>query len=55
MIALVATAAHSGVPHPRTGPELSDVALFMVAVAAVALVRHALRRRFAKRRAPTED
>lgn len=39
---------HSGVAHVRTGPELSDLALFGVAVVAVALVRRALRRRFSK-------
>ncbi|MBX9880615.1 MAG: hypothetical protein K2X73_01445 [Sphingomonas sp.] len=43
-------AAHSGVVRQRTGPELSDVVLFAVAVIAVAAVRIALRRRFAKRR-----
>jgi len=48
MIALVA--AHSGAVHERTGPELSDIALFVLAVAAVAVARIALRRRFAKRR-----
>lgn len=37
---------HSGTPRPRTGPELSDLALFAVAVLAVFLVRRALRRRF---------
>ena len=39
---------HTGVVAPRTGPELSDLALFAVAVAAVWFVRRALRRRFPK-------
>jgi hypothetical protein len=51
--ALLATPAladdgHSGVAGVRTGPELSDVALFVMAVVAVWLVRRALRRRFRK-------
>ena len=36
---------HTGVVHVRTGPELSDIALFAMAVLAVALVRRSLRRR----------
>ena len=40
---------HSGVVHPRTGPELSDIALFAVAAIAVFVVRRALRKRFLKR------
>ncbi len=39
---------HSGVAGVRTSPELSDVALFVMAVVAVWLVRRALRRRFRK-------
>lgn len=46
MPALTATAPHAGTPRPRTSPELSDLALFAVAVFAVWLVRRALRRRF---------
>jgi membrane protein implicated in regulation of membrane protease activity len=46
--ALVAS-GHSGTVHPRTAPELSDIALFAVAVVAVWLVRRAMRRRFAKK------
>jgi hypothetical protein len=42
MLALLLAAA----PAPRTAPELSDVALFACAVAAVWFVRRALRRRF---------
>jgi hypothetical protein len=37
---------HSGIVHPRTGPALSDVALFACAALAIWLVRRALRRRF---------
>ncbi|KQN29030.1 hypothetical protein [Sphingomonas sp. Leaf38] len=51
MIALPLVAVqsgHSGIVHPRTGPELSDIALFVVAVAGVWMVRRALRKRFAK-------
>jgi hypothetical protein len=44
-------AAHSGTPTPRTAPELSDIALFVMAAAGVWFVRRALRRRFAKARA----
>ncbi len=43
---LTATSGHDGVVHPRTRPELSDLALFAAAVFAVWLVRRALRRRF---------
>ena len=43
-------AAHTGVPKIRTGPELSDIALFVLACIGVFLVRRALRTRFAKRR-----
>ena len=39
---------HSGVIHTRSMPELSDIALFAMAVAGVWLVRRALRKRFAK-------
>ncbi|GAA0672427.1 uncharacterized membrane protein (DUF4010 family) [Sphingomonas insulae] len=40
---------HSGVVHRKTGPELSDVALFVVAACGVWLVRRAMRRRFEKK------
>jgi hypothetical protein len=40
---------HTGVVAPRTGPELSDLALFVVAAVAVFLLRRALRRRFTRR------
>ena len=45
---------HSGIVHRRTGPEWSDVALFVVAALGVWLVRRAMRRRFA-RRPPIKD
>ena len=41
---------HSGVARVRTGPELSDLFLFALAVLAVALVRRSLRRRARKPR-----
>jgi len=44
----VGRAAHSGTAGVRTGPELSDLALFAVAALAVWLVRRALRRRYRK-------
>jgi hypothetical protein len=50
--AALALAGHSGVASPRTRPELSDVALFVLAVAAVVVVRRALRARF---RRPPRD
>ena len=46
-------AAHSGVATPRTGPELSDIALFALAAVGVWLVRRAMRRRF--RQNPDRD
>ena len=56
MIAFLSVAGgHSGVVHPRTGPALSDIALFAVAAAAVWLVRRALRRRFADRKNQARD
>lgn len=42
----LAVAPHSGVIHTRSMPELSDIALFVVAVGGVWLVRRTLRRRF---------
>lgn len=56
-IALLATpalAAHSGDATQRTAPELSDVALFVMAAAGVWIVRRAMRARFAKRRATSQ-
>ncbi len=48
-LATPALAAHTGVPKIRTGPELSDVALFVMAALGVWFVRRAMRARFAKR------
>ncbi|MBY0582165.1 MAG: hypothetical protein K2P68_04510 [Sphingomonas sp.] len=45
-----AVAPHAGATAQRTSPELSDIALFAMAVACVILVRRSLRARFAKRR-----
>jgi hypothetical protein len=47
--ALAVTPAHTGVPKIRTGPEVSDIALFVMAAGGVWLVRRAMRARFAKR------
>ncbi len=52
---LAVQSGHSGIVHPRTGPELSDIALFVFAVMGVFLVRRALRKRFAKTKRPAED
>jgi hypothetical protein len=41
---------HTGVPKVRTGPELSDIALFVVACLGVWFVRRAMRARFARLR-----
>ncbi len=42
----LADTGHDGIVRPRNMPELSDVALFVLAVAAIWLTRRALRRRF---------
>ena len=42
----LADTGHDGIIRPRTMPELSDVALFVLAVLAIWLTRRALRRRF---------
>ncbi len=56
IITTPALAAHSGVARPRTAPELSDVALFVLAAAGIWFVRRAMRARFAKKRAqPPKD
>ena len=52
---LAVQSGHSGIVHPRTGPELSDIALFVFAVMGVFLVRRALRKRFAKTKPPAAD
>ena len=43
-------AAHSGIVKVRTGPALSDIALFVMAAIGVWLARRAMLRRAAKRR-----
>ncbi len=43
----LADTGHDGIVRPRNMPELSDVALFVLAVVAIWLTRRALRRRFA--------
>ena len=52
---LAVQSGHSGVVHPRTGPETSDIALFAVAAIGVWLVRRALRKRFLKRPPRAKD
>lgn len=50
MIPLLSVAGgHSGVVHRKSGPELSDIALIVVAALGVWLVRRAMRRRFANK------
>lgn len=49
LLAAPAYAAHTGVPRVRTGPEASDVTLFIVAAFGVWLVRRAMRSRFARK------
>ena len=48
-LAAPAYAAHTGVPKIRTGPEASDIALFVVAALGVWLVRRAMRSRFTRK------
>ena len=48
MTPFLATVAHT----PRTSPELSDVALFVLAALAVWFVRRSLRKRFGRRDLP---
>ena len=43
-------AAHTGVPKIRTGPELSDIALFVMACIGVFLIRRAMRAKFRNKR-----
>jgi hypothetical protein len=45
VIAAPALASSAAVSTPRTGPELSDIALFVVAAIAVWFTRRALRNR----------
>ena len=51
LTAALVDSGHTGVPVPRTVPELSDLALFVMAALGVWLVRRALRARAAKQRA----
>lgn len=39
------TNGHSGIVRVRTHPELSDIGLFVLAIAAIWLLRRAMRRR----------
>jgi hypothetical protein len=52
---LAVQSGHSGIVHPRTGPELSDIALFGFAAVGVWLVRRALRKRLARTKLPEKD
>ena len=45
----LAAPPHSGIANTRTMPELSDVILFLVAVAGVWFARRALRARFRRK------
>jgi hypothetical protein len=45
LLALTVASGHSGVAHPRNGPELSDFALFACAAVAIWLLRRRLRKR----------
>jgi ABC-type nickel/cobalt efflux system permease component RcnA len=49
----LAQTAHSGATASRSMPELSDIALFVLAAFSIWFVRRALRRRF--RRADAQD
>lgn len=55
LVAGPAFAQAAGAPHQRTSPELSDIALFLMAVAGIWFVRRALRKRFAKPPEPTAE
>lgn len=56
LLQFAAPALASVPPHgTRTMPELSDIALFVMAVAGVWLVRRALRKRFARPADTAED
>ena len=52
--ALAMVPPHSGVIHTRSMPELSDIALFVMAAAGVWLARRALRKRFARQNETTK-
>ncbi|USU12185.1 hypothetical protein NF701_16920 [Sphingomonadaceae bacterium OTU29THOMA1] len=49
IVILSVAGGHSGTVHRKTGPEWSDIALFVVAAIGVWLVRRAMRRRFQKK------
>ncbi|MEO5938378.1 MAG: hypothetical protein ABIQ43_05150 [Sphingomonas sp.] len=51
----LAVPPHSGVIHTRSMPELSDIALFLMAVGGVWLARRALRKRFKQPDTNAED
>lgn len=53
--ALAQAPPHSGVIQTRSMPELSDIALFAMAVGGVWLARRALRKRFKQPETETED
>ena len=48
MLPALIASGHSGTVHPRTGPEISDFALFACAVFAIWLLRRALKKRAPK-------
>ena len=52
---VLAAPPHSGIPNTRTMPELSDVILFLIAVAGVAIARRALRARFRRKDRHQQD
>ena len=49
LLLALSEAVHTGVPKVRTGPELSDIALFVMAAIGVWIARRALRARFAQK------
>ena len=49
MLTLAVQSGHDGIARPRTGPEASDIALFVFAGVAIWLVRRALRARFRRK------
>ena len=56
MLLLTASSGHTGTVHHRYHPELSDLAVFLIAVLAIWFVRRALRRRFDRdKRTPPKD
>jgi hypothetical protein len=53
--ALAEVAPHSGLVHARSMPELSDIALFAIAVLGVWIVRRAMRARFRREAVKPRD